>query len=345
MLAEPSTNAPKLLVMLQIWLTIAFILAIPKPILDGYAAQLENFCRRGLRLGDNAAMQVSKYFCGLLLVVAQASPAHAAARVIDMAPAGKWVLDYNATSCKLVRSFAAGGQNIIAQFNAYGRASTFELRLSGKPLRMSHSRNVGLAFGKEAPARKVKAGVGQIGQDEMPMLFMGTQGLLLPPAGSDKRVPVETSPEQEAQIDSLTLTLPGGKAYRLNTGPMAEPMAAIRTCVDDLVRSWGLDPVELSRIVTPSEPIGNIGKWFSYADYPSEMLDKEINSNVDFAMVIGRSGEVENCYLQSVTDDPAFGKLVCAKLRERAKFMPARDAAGQAVRSLYRNRVAWRVED
>lgn len=288
-------------------------------------------------------MQLPKLYCGLLVVTALTSPAHANGDVIDMAPTSKWVLDYDATSCKLVRSFGAGDRSIIAQFNGYSTANSFELRLLGEPLRMSRSRDVGLAFGNEAPARKVMADAGRIGKDALPLLFMGRQSLLPPSTSSGKGVDSEISPEQEAQIDSLTVTLPTGKAYRLKTGPMAEPMAAMQTCLDDLLRGWGLEPSELKSVVTSAQPIGSPARWFNYTDYPSEMLRNEVISNVAFVLVIGKLGEIENCYLQSVTSDPVFGEMVCAKLRQRAKFTPALNDAGQAVRSLYRNQVAWRI--
>ncbi|TXC73797.1 hypothetical protein FSZ31_03445 [Sphingorhabdus soli] len=281
-------------------------------------------------------------FCFGLLITCFLSPSADAKNVVtQLAPTSKWVLDYDTTSCKLVRSFGEGDQTIVAQFNGYGLTNVFELRLLGRPLRIANARTVTLAFGNEISARKVKADIGRIGEKGLPLLFLGRQSLIPRSLSSDPGQDAEITPQQEAAIDSLTLTLPNHDVYRLQTGPMAQPMAAMRTCLDDLVRSWGLEPSELKHVKTDAKPIGSPGGWLGPDDYPSGLNDED--SNVAFVLVVNKVGEVENCYVQSVTNDPKFGSTVCEKLRKRARFHPALDESGQAVRSLYRNRVSWRV--
>lgn len=284
-------------------------------------------------------MRLRGYIVCALAIDILALPAHAADKTLEMEPTTKWVLDYDRTSCKLARRFSSGDDVISAQFIAYNVGPGFELRLLGKPLQMSRSREIGLAFGSEFPARRVATEVGQIGEDKLPLLFMGVHRLLPVSQG----VVAEMSPEQEALVETVTVTMPGGKAYLLKTGSMAEPMEAMRTCLDDLVRSWGLEPASLKRIVTPAEPIGSPGKWIRSSDYPSSQLNDGTSSNVSFMLIVGENGKVEDCYVQSVTDDSVFGDIVCEKVRERARFQPAKDNAGRSVRSLYRNSVRWRT--
>ena len=118
-------------------------------------------------------------------------------------------------------------------------------------------------------------------------------------------------------------------------------MQAMRACPDDLLRHWGFDPAVQGALSRRVQPMGNPGNWLRSGDYPAGALWNGHNGLVRFRLDVEADGSVSNCRILFRTNPDSFADLSCKLLRERARFSPGLDKAGQPVKSYYLGRVRW----
>lgn len=95
----------------------------------------------------------------------------------------------------------------------------------------------------------------------------------------------------------------------------------------------------------PAQPIGNFAEWIEADDYPAEALRQGAEGTVGFELDIAASGEVEGCMVTHSSGVPVLDDRTCAVMRERARFLPARNEQGKAIASKVHRRVRWAIPD
>jgi protein TonB len=76
-------------------------------------------------------------------------------------------------------------------------------------------------------------------------------------------------------------------------------------------------------------------------DYPMEAEQFHATGDVIFRVIVGADGNVEECRILRQTQVAAFGRVTCEIMRTRARFEPARDAAGNPVRDYFDGRFVF----
>jgi TonB family protein len=92
-------------------------------------------------------------------------------------------------------------------------------------------------------------------------------------------------------------------------------------------------------------PVGNPGTWVTSDDYPMEAMRQEIEGSTSFRLDINGDGIPTNCTTTSSSGSALLDDTACAKVMERARFNPAKDASGRLVGDVYSTRVNWRLPD
>lgn len=92
----------------------------------------------------------------------------------------------------------------------------------------------------------------------------------------------------------------------------------------------------------PLEPLAN---WVSDRDYPAEAIRREAQGVTHFRLVIDERGIVESCTVTESSNVPQLDAATCSIMSIRARFEPARDAAGHAVRDTIESRIRWVLPD
>jgi hypothetical protein len=171
-------------------------------------------------------------------------------------------------------------------------------------------------------------------------LFLGHHSLA--PAANDPLDPWRTpvTPAMEAAAKSISVTRMTRERIFL-TGPLDKAFAALRNCTDDLVSSWGFDPVQQAQLARRPEPIGSPATWLRTSDYPQAMIKGGKQAQINFRLSIGADGAPTACEVQRSYNDKTFDEVTCTILMRRARFSPAVDPSGQAVASYYLNTVRW----
>jgi len=125
----------------------------------------------------------------------------------------------------------------------------------------------------------------------------------------------------------------------LEIGSMRGPLAALDTCIDNLLVSWGVDVEKHKTLSKQAKPLQSPGKWIVSSDYPSNMLSAGQPALVNFRLNIGLDGAPTACHIQATTRPKEFDDAVCKSVMRRARFSPAFDAQGQPLASYYQNNV------
>ncbi|WP_225207456.1 energy transducer TonB [Novosphingobium huizhouense] len=266
-----------------------------------------------------------------------AIPVRAAPLVL--AASSKWEIQYADDSCRLARIYGTDKNKIIVLMDRFAPSAQVDVTLIGKPFITGSDVQIPVtfSFGPDLPAAKRKDVLaGFTGKDRVSTLFVGPRDLLnregddLPPQ----------SPDDEARITQLYLAV-GSRQFVLQSGSLRAPLAALRTCTDDLLKGWGLDPAVQAALSRPPKPQTDPGRWLVSNDYPRGALKMGASAIVHFRLMIGPDGNPTGCNVQQATDSPEFTDFTCKLLMKRAHFEPALDAAGKPTASYYRNSVRW----
>ena len=147
----------------------------------------------------------------------------------------------------------------------------------------------------------------------------------------------------EQRASELHFEQKRGPKLLLQTGVMAKPLSGMRDCVDNMIRSWGVDPEVQQDLSVHPQPANNPGTWVNSSDYPMKMLRQGQNAIVRFRLIVGKDGKVISCAVQSAAGPTDFRDWTCDLIKSRAKFRPALDATGKPVKAYWLSSVRWGV--
>jgi protein TonB len=92
-------------------------------------------------------------------------------------------------------------------------------------------------------------------------------------------------------------------------------------------------PASAARILSPTPPRlkQSADAYFAEADYPPTALAARRSGRVTTELLIGKDGRVTGCAITISSGFAALDAATCRIFKSRARFIPARDAAGNAV--------------
>lgn len=294
-------------------------------------------------------------FRSLLVAMALVSTAipgrFALAQTTALASTSPWAADYRDDSCRLVRMFGTGDNTVILTLSRYSPMNSFQLSIAGEPFKGLLSKGkADVQFGEAEAIQHLNFVVGSLG-DRPALLFVGMVGIepgdVESVEGYDYRkaepLPAPYPTERLAAITTLTISKASKMPIVLKTGPMDKPFAALSSCINDLVKSWGIDPEKDRTRKRPPVPKNSPGSWVTAGDYPKAMVLAEQSAIVQFRVMVNEKGVPTSCHIQESTRPKEFDDAVCKNVMKRAKFDPAIDAEGKPMASYWRNSVRFQA--
>lgn len=266
----------------------------------------------------------------------------------QLQPATAWNLRYDEQACRLVRQFGTGDDAVTFTLARYTLGPGFELLLSGKRM---NARGASLRY-RFVPADEFDAYEHPLyGTSPQGVTTWQLSGRLIGRRQADAiaKLPEElrdraAEAAEKSRIETIrAFEVKSGmqRSFVLATGPLGPAFAALDTCLDDLVSTWGFDPAAQRKLARKPEPASNPGHWISYEDYPREQLTKAISGIVRFRLDVGLDGLPTKCVVQASYSAPEFERATCAILMKKARFEPAKDANGASVASYWVSSVKW----
>lgn len=276
------------------------------------------------------------------------SLAETGAKVTSLQPSSPWNLNYANDSCKIRRTFGAGKQLVYLEMARFSIGPNFQLGLAGSTLKpLLQGGKYSVRFGNLATQTELSpiSATNRDGQFVSLVNFgsLKATGLKAVVAEfADNQAPASAvSADEEAAVTSITISN-NKQVLILQTGSLGPVFAAWRKCVNEIVRSWGVDP---DNIKTRAFPIGSPAGWVTSADYPLEALKESMGGNVDFRLSIDASGKVTQCAVLRAINETSFAKITCNLLTRRAHFTAALDMTGKAVPDYFISAVRFVIPD
>lgn len=228
-------------------------------------------------------------------------------------PAGQWAIEYQDETCTLSRDGLEGELGIAIrtgplderhELMLYGpfkgeKGRHFQGRLSIEPDGVAADRPFVLA---RRPGRKPTT------------------------------LQTDISPAELAGLDRakfVRITGPGGFEARGALPPMGRALAALRECEVYLAGRWGITRGEMERWVRPARPVVDLRRlfWSESASNYGMLRSGFVRGVLD----ITADGRMVGCRIVHSSKIAWVDAQLCSTLREKARFEPARNAAGEAV--------------
>lgn len=280
-------------------------------------------------------------------------PSIVAAKEFRLPSSSKWQMDYATDSCQLARQFGEGENQTIVLFTRYEPSPHFDLSVIGKPVGSPEGRiPVRLRFGTSGDFVQSEAMVGQGDKKSALFLTGRLDNIDIREFDSDDVQNMSTAqltrlqtiaPETERAVSSMTLVAKS-RTLVLELGSMGAPMAEMRKCVSDLIKSWGLDPDEQAALVSRPQPKNYLGGWITSSDYPTVSSVRGEQAIIRFRLMVNAMGETTACVVQSAIAKGDFAATTCDLLKRRARFEPARNTSNQSVASYFVGKVQWVIQ-
>lgn len=277
----------------------------------------------------------------LIIAGALAGPLHAKAKPPEtLTRSSKWQVDYDDDACHLLAEFGEDKDKVIMQITRYDLGDPLHLNLYGKRVDSPDSRGkVTLDFGlADKPIEETWIG-GKNG--DLNAIFVSVLRMDGWESAEPGDIGPKITPEQEASVSFITVDLPRKKPFRLDVGSLGKPLAQLRECQENLVKSWGYDPQEQATLSQPARPHNPPTDWFRSSDYPVEALGRRAQGMVQFRLDVDSAGNVAGCRILNRSNPDLFADITCKSVAKRAKLSPALDAAGKPVRSFEVYHVRW----
>lgn len=277
-----------------------------------------------------------------------AAPALATDRPV-LEPNGAWVLDYGAESCSLVRSFGAGDTITKLQLTSYGTRLGQRILLVGAAVPRSRTPTGELHY-TLTPEDIVRESVTIQGTaGDLPAVSFSVAFAPYDPGEIDRNVtgsewqqrnaePSAPDPAFEATINGLRVVFDNGDGTEFRLGNMAKPLEALRTCVDDLLGSWGLDAAAQKTRTRNATPVPTTVQRVQ-SRYPDRMARSGRSAYVPVRVMVDAEGKATSCVIQEQGIDEEFTRATCSGLMRA--YRPALDAVGNPMASVFHTSVIY----
>jgi hypothetical protein len=261
-------------------------------------------------------------FLGLVMLTADPTGAEPSA---PMKPTGKWVVDYGETQCIATREYGSTQDPVYLAIRPAPSGDTYELLVARK--------RPGPTYAEELSG-SVNFGHGPI------------KAWLLTYAPKNSHLKVhqfrvsadEMAQARSAKVVTFVVRRDVDTAFELES--VRALLDGLSQCTDDLKRYWNMGDRGRA-ITTPAQ--GDVSV-FRDEDFPDEALSRNQEGDSSFLLLVDEKGKVAGCHVAGPSGFPVFDVMGCQVIRERARFKPALDARGKAVRSAVETSpIHWRI--
>ncbi|MEQ1687413.1 MAG: energy transducer TonB [Sphingopyxis sp.] len=240
-------------------------------------------------------------------------------------PTSNWEVNYAENECRLLRQFGTGEQMVILRFTRASSPSYFDMVLAGPAI-------PDLPLRPDTTLRLDPQGA-EISSDGYSMQIPGRTEQFLRLFDANSVFLAQFNANQILQIDVENTSI------SLNLLNVRAALTALQTCHDDLMTSWGFDPVAYRALRTPPQASGSEATWVTTSDYPST----EASGITTMRLRIGLNGRVSECSVVVSSGTDLLDSAACSALTRRARYDPAIGADGAPTEAMMLKRVRWQL--
>lgn len=256
-------------------------------------------------------------------------PAVASAAAEPRQPAGRWSVNFADAQCLAAREYGSEKSPLQLVIKAPAIGDVMQLAF----VRKEHS---------GAEPEQLKGTLTLDGGEPIKLSMLAHS-----PKGKDYRIYVATlrAAEFDRVRQAKRLSV---RAERLDesfaVSQMPPLLKILDECVADLRRVFNIsDPATGDSSILPARAHANLARLIDSKDYPGVSLSRNQDGRVKFSLLIGEDGRVADCMVAETSGVAALDAQSCAILKIRARFTPARDAAGKPAKDAVTSTIVWRL--
>ncbi len=102
-------------------------------------------------------------------------------------------------------------------------------------------------------------------------------------------------------------------------------------------------PAGMAQPPEPYAPLSSYIRATAEADYPAAAVSARLQGSTGVTITVGPDGRVTGCSVTRSAGSSILDSSTCRLLRNRARFRPARDAAGNPQIGTYDTVIDWRL--
>ena len=104
-------------------------------------------------------------------------------------------------------------------------------------------------------------------------------------------------------------------------------------------------PVLEVKTVKPARAKANLASYVSDEDYPPNAVRNEEQGTTRFRLGVGPSGNVTECTITGSSGSSSLDSATCRLMKQRARFTPARNSAGEPTSDSVTSAIRWVLPD
>lgn len=166
----------------------------------------------------------------------------------------------------------------------------------------------------------------------MQALRSGAQVLSVAPLPDDFWAALERSEALELRLGDQVL-------QRFGLPSAAAAAGALRQCVSDALREWGIDEAALRALRKLPRSINNLG--LRSESYPREAMEDGVSGQLVMRLTIALDGRATDCRVVATSATASLDQTACRVALRHGRFEPALDSAGQPTAATYAVSVLW----
>lgn len=244
------------------------------------------------------------------------SPVLAEDRPMVAAPSSQWHAALEDGLCHLMRSFRAGDSEIQLILRRRAPGYNFELNVVADPLNRNN-RTPRTQYGADSePLRHGYSFRLKDGDWE----------------GFGANLPADyfDSPVQQ----SLVVMDAFEQDFALDLQNVGSALAVMDQCLDEVVRSWGLDPVQQRTLTRLAQPNADTNDIISDQMFRTQRVRERLGQDsMFFILMVGADGSTTRCTVEGAAGETDDAQDTCREIVRRVRFAPALDAGGAPVES------------
>lgn len=255
----------------------------------------------------------------LAILMALAAAENAAA----LTPAGKWKVEYADSMCVASRAFGPATDPIVFGIRPWPSSDVVELVL----------------IRKDAGVIRPIGGHGSMLLAPSGKSATGIYSSVSDPRTGQRVTELRLTAEEVAEMaTAVTVTIATGK-QSVTLAPTAIPkvLPVLKSCSENLLQSWGIDPRESEAVATPAKAIpGSLTGDF----YPAAAVPIRAQGTATVVWTTGVNGRATECRVVASSGYAMLDEASC-KVTVSARYTPAIGKDGKPMISHSTRRVTW----
>ena len=239
-------------------------------------------------------------------------------------PVGKWELREDQDRCLLQRTFGNAAQAFSLTILPHPGLTTVDLLLRGPELtKVGSTKRARLIV---EPSQRSFDGKLEFSKarDDAPVAQVAVDTGLL---------------DELASAAGLGVEAGNGPPIRLHLTGAANAIAALKTCEDQLLQAWGVDPARFRPVVPQGKPgFVDLARFFGADAYPAAAGNAE--GRVLALLSLDAEGKVADCRVFESSGNSALDQRTC-EVTLRFRYPVIHDQSGKAVASWTMFQMRW----